>query len=270
MKKIFLLVTIFFLLSATTPAFVGAATEYKLLAPIPLKGVAQGDVPTTTAAPYLKGVFMLIIAIAGGLAVIRIIFGGIKYLAIESITGKSDAKETIQNAIWGLLLIISAWLILYTINPKLVDFNLSIPVQTIGTGDNNLITGQGGAPLSQAEVLSRFTAAGVQVAGAITLEGLREGIVNETIRLNSECISVDPSCKVFVTSAVRSGDGTVCSHASGNKVDLRSGGQGIALTNFIKNNYQKFPNRSDGALMYRSPGGIFYALEIDHWDVAVC
>jgi len=131
MKKIFLLFALCYLLSANTS--VVAQTDYTLLAPIPLEGLEGGDTEETTPGPYIEGVFTLIIAIAGGLAVIKIIFGGIKYMSTDAFTGKSDAKETIQNALWGLLLVISSWLILSTINEDLVNFNLEIPTETTQT-----------------------------------------------------------------------------------------------------------------------------------------
>jgi len=141
MKKIFLLLVILFQLSIVAPVL--AQTDYTLLQPLPLSGADQQPVERTNAGNYIKGMFMLIIAIAGGLAVITIIFGGIKYMSSDAIGGKSDAKKTIQNAIGGLLLAISAWLILTTINPNLKNFDLKLkttspPAQTL------LDTGGGG------------------------------------------------------------------------------------------------------------------------------
>ena len=130
MKKTFLLLTIYYLLSTAIPVPVQGATEYELLAPIPLSGADSAPSDKTTAEPYIKGVFMLIIAVAGGLAVVKIIFGGIQYMSTDAFEEKSDAKNTIQNAIWGLLLAISAWLILFTINPDLIKFDLTIPPPT--------------------------------------------------------------------------------------------------------------------------------------------
>ena len=143
MKKIFLLFVVCCVLIVTVPSF-AAETPYTLLAPIPLEGAGAGVTQTTVASQYIRGVFMLIIGLATGLAVIMIIYGGIKYMSTDAFTGKSEARETIQNAIWGLLLVIAAWLILYTINPKLVEFNLNIPIQAISTA----ITG--GTPVPSA------------------------------------------------------------------------------------------------------------------------
>ena len=143
MKKIFLLFVVCCVLIVTVPSF-AAETPYTLLAPIPLDGAGAGDTQTTVASQYIRGVFMLIIGLATGLAVIMIMYGGIKYMSTDAFTGKSEARETIQNAIWGLLLVIGAWLILYTINPKLVNFNLNIPIQAIRT------VIPGGAPVPSA------------------------------------------------------------------------------------------------------------------------
>ncbi|MDO8569323.1 MAG: pilin [bacterium] len=128
---VFSLFTIYYLLSTTIPTPVQGATDYTLLAPIPLGGADSTPAPQTTAKPYIEGVFKLIIGLAGGLAVVMIILGGIQYMSTDAFTGKSEARNTIQNAIWGLLLVIGAWLILYTINPKLVEFDLSIAPQEI-------------------------------------------------------------------------------------------------------------------------------------------
>lgn len=134
MKKTFLLLTIYCLLSTTVLAQETVKpTDYKLLAPLPGVETTPG---ITTAGPYIKGIFTLMIAIAGALAVLAIIFGGIKYMSTDAFGGKSEAKTTIEHAIWGLLLAMSAWLILFTVNPNLVKFNLSIPIQPIPANTN--------------------------------------------------------------------------------------------------------------------------------------
>jgi len=134
MKKTFLIIIVLCSLSSAT--IVLAQTDYTLLAPI------DGYVGETTQAnSYLASIFKLAIAIAGGLAVIMIIWGGIQYMSTDAISGKSEAKNTIQNAIWGLLLAISAWLILNTINPDLVKFNLNIePIKPSTTSDTSSTT----------------------------------------------------------------------------------------------------------------------------------
>ena len=105
------------------------ATEYLLLEPLP--GITKPDGVTATFATYIPGIFSLMIGIAGLLAVIMIVYGGLQYLTTEAFQGKGDAKETIKNALWGLLLTIASWLILNTVSPNLVKFDLNIDPQDI-------------------------------------------------------------------------------------------------------------------------------------------
>jgi hypothetical protein len=122
-----------------------AQTEYRLLEPLP--GYVEETSPgKTNASNYISGIFTLLIAIAGGLAVLMIIFGGIKYMSTDAFMEKNEAKNIIENAIWGFVLAISAWLILKTINPKLVqEININIPVQKIESSADSakLVSGAG-------------------------------------------------------------------------------------------------------------------------------
>lgn len=147
MKKIILLLALFCLsstvvLAQTTPPPYPTPTPYKLLAPIPLDGSDSGVTTETTTAQYIPGLIKLVIALAGVLAVLRLIFAGIKYMSTDAFSGKSEAKSIIENALWGLFLAMSAWLILYTLNPKLVELDLNVTPQIISTST----PGTGGPP----------------------------------------------------------------------------------------------------------------------------
>ena len=136
MNRVLIFILAFsFLLTFSNTAHAQQATEYNLRAPSRLEpsGWSGGDKEDckTTAGPYSEGIFMLTIAIATGLAVLTIIYGGIQYISTDAIGGKSEAKGTIEHAIWGLLLAIGAWLILNTISPNLVNFDLNIKQQII-------------------------------------------------------------------------------------------------------------------------------------------
>jgi hypothetical protein len=98
-----------------------ATTKYTLLEPLS-EEIGQ----TPNMGEYLKGVFNLSIGLATVLAVLMIVIGGIKYMTAEAFTGKSDAKEMISRSIYGLVLILSSFLILTTINPNLVEFDLNL------------------------------------------------------------------------------------------------------------------------------------------------
>lgn len=98
-----------------------------------LPGISKdATTPNVNINTYIPGVIKLIIGIAGALAVLRIMMGGIKYMTSDAFESKSDAKETINNALIGLLLAISAYIILYTLNPNLVTFQFNIAGLRVG------------------------------------------------------------------------------------------------------------------------------------------
>lgn len=68
---------------------------------------------------YVNALYVLSITIAAFLAVVKIIFGGVKWMLSDVVTDKSSAKKDIWGAIIGLLIVLAAVLVLNTINPNL-------------------------------------------------------------------------------------------------------------------------------------------------------
>jgi hypothetical protein len=95
---------------------------------IPLEPAAfSGFVPTGGAGQlgdFLSQAFQFGLAIAAALAVVMIVWGGVEIMLSESMFKKEDGKKKINDAIWGLVLAIVSWLILYTINPDILNFKL--------------------------------------------------------------------------------------------------------------------------------------------------
>lgn len=110
---------------------------YFPLAPLP--GTTKGDCSAnnkdnkcvTDLNTYIPGIFNLAIGIAGVLAVLMIVIGGVEYMTTDAITGKSEGKKRINDALWGLLLVLVSYILLYTINPKLTIFDLNVADQEI-------------------------------------------------------------------------------------------------------------------------------------------
>ena len=73
---------------------------------------------------FLSQAFSFGLAIAAALAVIMIVYGGVEIMLSESVFKKDDGKKKIKDAIYGLLLALVSWLILYTINPEILNFKL--------------------------------------------------------------------------------------------------------------------------------------------------
>jgi type IV secretory pathway VirB2 component (pilin) len=121
MKNKILIFIIFFGLFAAASVF----AQFVPLEPLPAIGETQ---PSTSLSGYLQWLFTFAVSSAGILAVLMIVIGGIQYMTAYGSPAKvEDAKNRIYQALLGLLLAISAWLILYTINPDLVKGVLNIP-----------------------------------------------------------------------------------------------------------------------------------------------
>jgi len=99
---------------------------YALLEPLPGTETAPGT--SVGLSGYLEAVFAFGISLAGIFAVLMIVIGGIEYITAYGNPGRAEtAKNRIWQALIGLLLVVSAWLILYTINPDLTKGQLNIP-----------------------------------------------------------------------------------------------------------------------------------------------
>jgi hypothetical protein len=68
----------------------------------------------------IVGIFTWGVSIAGLLAIIYIVIGGVQYMTTDSIFNKEDGKNKIQSAVVGLLIVLAGWLILNEINPSIL------------------------------------------------------------------------------------------------------------------------------------------------------
>ena len=105
------------------PGTVCQTVLYTLLEPI--MGVTAINTASDLAT-FFNFLFKMLIGLCSLLAVIMIIIGGIEYLTTEAFTGKSGARERIENAVTGLVLLAAVYLILYTINPNLLRLNIDL------------------------------------------------------------------------------------------------------------------------------------------------
>ncbi len=99
-----------------------------------LVGIPGIDNPSLSLNDYINALYALSISVAALLAVIKIIIAGVKWMLSDIVTSKQEAKSDIWGATLGLLLVISAVLILGVINPQLTTTSLFIsPAADIGT-----------------------------------------------------------------------------------------------------------------------------------------
>jgi hypothetical protein len=98
-----------------------AALEYHALEPEAFKSFGGS---TNDLGSFLSQAFEFGLAIAAALSVIMIVWGGVEIMLSESLFSKEDGKKKINDAIWGLLLALVSYLILWTINPEILNFKL--------------------------------------------------------------------------------------------------------------------------------------------------
>lgn len=78
----------------------------------------QGQNPAYLVSKF----YQIALGLVGAAALGIILYGAILYtLSAGSPPKQSEARDWITGGIWGVVLLLSAYLILYTINPKLVD-----------------------------------------------------------------------------------------------------------------------------------------------------
>ncbi len=83
-------------------------------------------ISTSNVGTFFNVAVYSLIGLAALAAVIRIVYGGFLYLGSETFSLKEQGKEAIQNAIWGLIMVLSVYIILNTINPNLLNLNLNL------------------------------------------------------------------------------------------------------------------------------------------------
>ncbi len=95
---------------------------------VPLEGKAFSDLPIASGsgqlADFLSKAFSFGLAIAAALAVVMIVWGGVEYMLSDSLFSKEEGRKKIKDALLGLGLALVSWLILYTINPAILNFKL--------------------------------------------------------------------------------------------------------------------------------------------------
>jgi hypothetical protein len=100
----------------------------------------------TDLAGFFNGFFKVAIVVGAMLAVMRLGYAGFVYMTTDSFGQLGNARQIIQDAVIGLLLLLSIWLILYQINPNLLNLDILRSVQSAPNTSQPL---PGSAPLGQ-------------------------------------------------------------------------------------------------------------------------
>lgn len=110
---------------SVTPAAVNSDADgtYTPLAPL-TPGQKFDFTDTCPLGRYLNITINLIIGLVAVMAMVMIVMGGLEYITSELVSSKASGKDKIMNAVVGLLIALSSYLILNTLNPNLLNLCL--------------------------------------------------------------------------------------------------------------------------------------------------
>ncbi len=106
---------------------------YEFLAPIDTlqgKGIQSAgghtwinNIKEFKLGDYINILFRLAVSALVIISVIMLMVAGVEYMTVESLFAKSEARTRIMGAIGGLILAAGTYLILYTINPRILNID---------------------------------------------------------------------------------------------------------------------------------------------------
>ena len=120
---------ILIILSLLLPIFIAnwrVLAQEKLEVDYPdLPGTDTPESAKTPITTYFKYIYNWLIIIAGLLTFVLLVWGGIQYVFSSGMPAlMADAKSQILNALLGLVVILASWLLLNTLNPRLLLLDL--------------------------------------------------------------------------------------------------------------------------------------------------
>ena len=125
MKKTLILAAVFITGLGFAPHVLAAG--FTALAPITGLTDTTGAVNSQDLANFFNNLYKYLVGLAGILAVIEIIWGGLEISTKDSVSKKSDGRERIIQALLGLVLVLSPYLVFYIINPSILNLSLNLP-----------------------------------------------------------------------------------------------------------------------------------------------
>ena len=246
-------------------------------------------------AGLVKNFYNYALAAVGVAALGAIIFGGVKYtVSAGNPSGQADAISWITGAVWGLVLLLGANLLLRTINPQLVNLEMikleGVKVEQKTTQPNQ----RPGEAFKDTKTVERNDVViKVKLAGKdkditsqaknftlknnASIDGTKKETLAEVAYLGNEGASTgkfNPNLVIITSGTDGQHEADKNSHASGNKVDLRANQQMSNYIESVPSGWKKLNKGDMGGKCfenecYLSPRGAIYNKEKDHWDILV-
>ncbi len=167
-----------------------SAGSYELISPIGNLSKIP-DVSDNGFSDFVNLLIRIAIALAGAIAVVMLIIGGIQYMGTDSVWEKGESRSRMTSAIIGLVLLLTSYFILFNINPDLV--NIRIGGLTVNEEAWDIEFGDGG---------SQYLTNGSLTPGSTT-KNCPEGFVNTGVFV--ACKSIAKNIENMVAAAKKDG-----------------------------------------------------------------
>ncbi len=195
---------VFALVLASFLPITAFAIDYRPLVDLPIVGSGAQSI-----SGYLISIFRLLIGVAGVLAVGRMVICGFQAIISISPSGREEASQCVLGAVTGLLLALSAWLILYQVNPVLIRGELTLPVTGTLPGGGTP-PGLGGGTPAQCDMrnLCQGESSGPSCSGSNSQCAQYSAYANEfasgrvSANLIREIMAQESSCNISAGSSV--------------------------------------------------------------------
>ena len=203
----------------------------------------------------------------GGVAAFGVlIYGAILYSLSGAVASQQEAKDWIWGAIWGLILLLSAFLILKTINPDLVKLSTTIIPSSYGSVPPSVPLGPTYTDKEAREILAangiginKNNCSTATQTDCTSFERIPKKAIDELIAMKNSC-----GCPLTVTGATEAGHWP---HGPGQPVmDIRNS---TSFDNWILANSKPIPGKNnwyasnDGKIQFydeRNKAGV-----LPHW-----
>ena len=215
---LFVLLVMALVTTPVTHAQTTTGLPYKLLEKIPgTDGLSGSDLPG-----YVSAIYKVALVIVTLSAVLMLTIGGFMYLTSAGNTASmGSAKGIIYDSLIGLVIALSAWLILYVINPDLVQTSLGTLTPITATSDTSstpTTPGPTTGPIDpgdgyyiHADAVAALSAAGISVtssgncsdmnnATCTSLDTIPKSTIANLIKLKAAC-----GCSFNVTGGTETG-----------------------------------------------------------------
>lgn len=135
-KTTYCLSAVFFIFAFLLPALSFAKTEIKMTFQVPIPGFSDQTITidSNSIGNYIKNIYTYLIGSVGIIATVILMYAGFLWITAMGNPGQiTEAKAWITSAMTGMVIALASYVILYWVNPDLLNFKPIAPTDITPT-----------------------------------------------------------------------------------------------------------------------------------------